>query len=282
MVRAMGKAKQSSAQPVPDIPQLVSLALATLESDGVVKLSTLGPVAVRAQVAAEVAKQGFEVTKSSLRKPAIEQLKQALSDGAFIALKRVGAQVTGATAAEAKRAALALVAGGAAHLVLRGKEEVLVPVGTPVLSRKELLELNAFAKSVIAKAATAKTGLSLLHVDVAEVLARVMPPSAPNTGVRVEKKAVDRLLASVLSAVDATREQQTGLSFVPAIIARLRPSLSSDAAREALLRAANEGLVELRPEGGINRLSAEELSLCLPGPQGTRLSWARRTENNAP
>ena len=282
MVRAMGKAKRNAAQPAPDIPQLVSLALATLASDGVVKLTALGPAAVRGQVAAEVAKHGFELTKSSLRKPAIEQLKQALSDGAFIALKRVAASVTGVTAAEAKRAALGLVASGAAHLVLRGKEEVLVPAGTPVLSRKELLELNAFAKNVIAKAAVAKTGLSLLHADVAEALARAVPANTPNTGVRADKKAPDGLLTSVLSAVDATREQQTGLSFVPTIIARLRPSLTSDAAREALLRAANEGLLELRPEGGINRLSAEELNLCLPGPQGTRLSWARRTESNAP
>lgn len=282
MVRAMGKAKRNAAQPAPDIPQLVSLALATLASDGVVKLTALGPAAVRGQVAAEVAKHGFELTKSSLRKPAIEQLEQALSDGAFIALKRVAASVTGVTAAEAKRAALGLVAGGAAHLVLRGKEEVLVPAGTPVLSRKELLELNAFAKNVIAKAAVAKTGLSLLHADVAEALARAVPANTPNTGVRADKKAPDGLLTSVLSAVDATREQQTGLSFVPTIIARLRPSLTSDAAREALLRAANEGLLELRPEGGINRLSAEELNLCLPGPQGTRLSWARRTESNAP
>ena len=282
MVRAMGKAKRNAAQPAPDIPQLVSLALATLASDGVVKLTALGPAAVRGQVAAEVAKHGFELTKSSLRKPAIEQLEQALSDGAFIALKRVAASVTGVTAAEAKRAALGLVASGAAHLVLRGKEEVLVPAGTPVLSRKELLELNAFAKNVIAKAAVAKTGLSLLHADVAEALARAVPANTPNTGVRADKKAPDGLLTSVLSAVDATREQQTGLSFVPTIIARLRPSLTSDAAREALLRAANEGLLELRPEGGINRLSAEELNLCLPGPQGTRLSWARRTESNAP
>jgi len=62
----------------------------------------------------------------------------------------------------------------------------------------------------------------------------------------------------------------------------LRPSFTSDAAREALLTAAHSSLLELRPEGGINRLSPEELSLCPPGPQGTRLSWARRTESISP
>jgi len=279
MVLVMGKAKQSSARLL-DIPQLVSLALAALASDGVVKLNALGPAAVRGQVAAEVAKQGFEQTKSALRKPVMEQLKQALGDGAFIALKRVAAHVSGATAAEAKSAALRLVAGGAAHLVLRGTEEVLVPISTAVLSRKELLDLNTFAKQV-AKAAAAKNGLSLLHADVTEAVARAVPPSSAKSGARVEKEAVDPVLTSVLSAVDATRDQSTGLSFVPSIVARLRPSFSSDVARAALLTAADSGLLELRPEGGINRLSAEELNLCLPGPQGTRLSWARRTENSA-
>ena len=233
----MGKAKRNAAQPVPDIPQLVSLALATLARDGVVKLTALGPAAVRAQVAAEVAKQGFEITKSALRKPVSEQLKQVLSDGAFVGLKRVGAHVSGATAAEARSAALGLVASGAAHLVLRGKEEVLVPANAAVLSRNQLLEFVSFAKTV-AKVASSKNGLSLLHADVIEAVARAVPPSASKTGVRAEKKAPEPLLTDVLAAVDATREAQTGLSFVPSIVARLHPSLTSDAAREALLRAA--------------------------------------------
>jgi hypothetical protein len=42
--------------------------------------------------------------------------------------------------------------------------------------------------------------------------------------------------------------------------------------------AAMDGLLELRPEGGIHRLSDEELAACPEGPHGTRLSWARRTE----
>ena len=281
MVLAMGKAKQSSAKRLPDIPQLVSRALATLASDGVVKLTALGPAAVRAQVAAEVAKHGFEVTKSALRKPVGEQLKQVLTDGAFVGLKSVAAHLSGATAAEAKSAALALVASGDAHLVLRGKEEVLVPANAAVLSRKQLLEFVSFAKTV-AKVASSKNGLSLLHADVIEAVARAVPPNGSKSVARAERKAAEPVLFNVLAAVDATRDVRTGLSFVPSVVARLHPSLSSDAAREALLKAANEGLVELRPEGGINRLSAEELNLCLPGPQGTRLSWARRTESNAP
>jgi hypothetical protein len=88
----------------------------------------------------------------------------------------------------------------------------------------------------------------------------------------------EMLMNRLLSAVDATRDSRTGLSFVPEIVAKLRPKLSSQAAGAILVAAAGDGLLELRPEGGINRLSEEELSMCPPGPQGTRLSWARRTE----
>jgi hypothetical protein len=233
-------------------------------------------------VAEELEKLGFERTKTAVRKPIAEQMKQALSDGAFIALKRVATHVAGATATEAKGVALTLVRGGAAHLVLRGKEEVLVPARASVLSRTELVELLSLSK-IITKAAGAKNGLSLLRSDLTDALDQILPPnritSVPSA--RAEKKPGEALLSSLFSAVDATRDAQTGLSFVPSIVSHLRSSFSSDAAREALLAAANSGLLELRPEGGINRLSAEELSLCPPGPQGTRLSWARRTETAA-
>jgi len=274
----MAKTKPSSAkQATPDISKLVSSALTALESDGVIKLSALGPASVREQVAFELTKQGYELTKSAVRKPVLEQLKRALADGAFIALKRVAAHTPGATTPEAKRAVLALVASGAAHLVLRGKEEVIVPINANVLSRKELLELNAFAKNV-AKAAGAKNGLSLLQADVAEAFASSVPGAPTSFSAGAEKK-LGPALSNLLAAVDATRDAQTGLSFVPSIVARLRPSLSPGGALDALLSAATSGLLELRPEGGINRLSAEELNLCPPGPQGTRLSWARRTES---
>jgi hypothetical protein len=281
----MGKAKQKVVQPPLDVPTRVAQARAQLEAEGAIKLTTLGPPAVRGSVAAELGKLGFELTKTVARKPIAEQLRQALADGAFIAVKRASAHVVGATLAEAKSVALALVAKGAAHLVLRGQEEVLVPASAAVLSPKELAAFEALAK-VVTKVASAKNGLSLLRSDLNEALAQAIPKSAPAAtpvpNTRAEKMPEDATLSSLMSAVDATRDAQTGLSFVPSIVLRLRPSFSSDAAREALLKAAHSGLLELRPEGGINRLSPEELSLCPPGPQGTRLSWARRTESVAP
>ena len=43
----------------------------------------------------------------------------------------------------------------------------------------------------------------------------------------------------------------------------------------AILVAYDAGLLELRPEGGLDRLSASELAAALPGPQGSRLAWVR-------
>jgi hypothetical protein len=83
-------------------------------------------------------------------------------------------------------------------------------------------------------------------------------------------------LARLLAAVDAVRDERTGMSFVPAIVQRLSSDMAVATAQEALLTAARQELIELRPEGGLGRLSGEELALCPPGPSGTRLSWARR------
>jgi hypothetical protein len=64
---------------------------------------------------------------------------------------------------------------------------------------------------------------------------------------------------------------------VPAIVRRLSAAMPLPDALELLMRAARRELIELRPEGGLGRLSEEELALCPPGPAGTRLSWARRS-----
>jgi hypothetical protein len=81
-------------------------------------------------------------------------------------------------------------------------------------------------------------------------------------------------LDRVLEAIDAERND-SGLSFVPNVVRRLAPELDMAAAKRALLDAATRGLVELRPEAGLGRLSEEELDASPAGPQGSRLTWAR-------
>ena len=263
----------------------VERARAALERDGSVKLSAVGSKTSRAAIVSELVRQGFEVTKVAVRKPLSLQLSAALADGAFIPLKSVAQHVSGSSAAEAKQAALGLVANGVAKLVLRGVQEVLVPATTAVLSPDELARFGELAKTV-AKLAKSKTGASLLCADLDEAIARVLPARGDRRVtqhlVSPEKRSANDqrrvLFERLLAVVDTTRDAMTGLSFVPAIVAQLRAELSPEVAGAVLVDAASDGLLELRPEGGINRLSEAELAVCPPGPQGTRLSWARRTE----
>jgi hypothetical protein len=105
--------------------------------------------------------------------------------------------------------------------------------------------------------------------------------TAPAPGVAARRLAtaladVDPL-TELLSVLDGVRDARNGMSFVPAIVRRLSTVMSVPEALELLMLAARRELIELRPEGGFGRLSDEELTLCPPGPAGTRLSWARRS-----
>ncbi len=290
--RPMSKPKSRPRAPrlSADPDALLDRARTELARDGAIKLTAVGPPAVRPELVACLLKEGYEATKTVLRKPLDAQLSQALADGAFISLKSVASHVAGASSTEAKAAALRLIAAGKAQLVLRGTEEVVVPAGAPTLSRKELIALASFAKRV-AKALGSKTGSTLLKADVAEELGALVHHSErgdtrherahPSADGGPPKSGLDSPMTKLLSAVDATRDPRSGLSFVPAIVAKLHADLDAERVTAALLEAAQDGLLELRPEGGIGRLSPKELSLCPPGPQGTRLSWARRPDMGA-
>jgi hypothetical protein len=149
-----------------------------------------------------------------------------------------------------------------------------------VLGTTQISRLRAAVSSLEKALAQAvrKKGLTLLTSDVEETLDAARGIVGEG-GRRAADPTldVDRLLA----ALDSTRDERTGLSFVPNIMTRLSPALPVAVAQEVLLTAARRELIELRPEGGLERLTPEELSLCPPGPGGTRLSWARRLEGEA-
>jgi hypothetical protein len=282
----MSKSKSGAKPPraKADLAALLAGARDRLEQDGTIKLSSVGPSALRPQLVSRLVADGYEATKTALRKPLEAQLAQALADGAFVSLKAVTSHVVGATSSEGKAAALRLVAEGTAKLVLRGVEEVVVPSRTSTLGRDELNQLTRLVKQVT-KAAHAKSGATLLRSDVMDELAPLIQSARSHDGQqqRVSTNHAVRskdgsTLTQLLSAVDATRDASTGLSFVPAIVAKLKAEYEPSRVTAALLEAARKGWVELRPEGGINRLSDEELLHCPPGPQGTRLSWARRLD----
>jgi hypothetical protein len=116
-----------------------------------------------------------------------------------------------------------------------------------------------------------KKGGSLLRDHVEEALKPFLGAPTPPTAAA---------LHDVASLVEAHRES-SGLTFVPKLVRLLGGTSARDALHAELLRGARAGLFELRPESGMGRLSTEDASFCIPGPQGSRLSWVRRIDEGS-
>lgn len=254
--------------------------------EGAIKRATLRPKPLAERLVPLLLAQGFEANTTWIRRPLAEQLEQALAHGAALPRKSLAAQVRGAAAAELQRALQDAERAGRLRRVLRGRVEVLIGSQALVLSADELHRLRATVSALDKALAQAmrKKGLTLLAIDVQQTLteaAQLLPRAqlaaagAPRPGVAPSN---EQALRSVVAAVGAARDGGTGLSFVPDVVRGLLPGMSAAVAREMLLLAANRELVELRPEGGLDRLSQEDLELCPPGPAQTRLSWARLLE----
>jgi hypothetical protein len=277
----MAQRKAGKAKAVVDVDAALSEVEERLNRDGAVKLNELKPKALRDALVPRLVEKGFEATKAQLRRPLLAQLNEALSHGALVPVTALASHVQGATGPELKAAVALAVKSGRARLVLRGKAEVLCGPEVKVVDSAQLTRIRdrALALSKLVEKVTKKPGLMLLAQDLDEALTelRSAVPAVPVT----EKKPEDDGLAALLSAVDSTRDARSGLSFVPAIVGRLAPEIATPRAIELLMAAAARELLELRPEGGIGRLSEAELSVCPPGPHGTKLSWVRRLGGGA-
>ena len=109
-----------------------------------------------------------------------------------------------------------------------------------------------------------------------EVVARLIGDGTPAPA-KLRAAAPGR--SGITQALLATEIQRLtrptlGLCFVPDLVMALLQHGSLPQVHAALLEA-NGRTLELRPESGLNRLSALELALCPQGLQETRLSWTR-------
>jgi len=286
-------AQRKKVASVVDVGAIVSALRDELEREAIVKLARIKPTQLRAEIVEKLVQDGFELTKTLVRRPLAAQLHAALQHGALVPVKALGSHVRGATAPELKRLTEAAVRDGTARLVLRGAVEVLAGAEVPVLSGPEVeaLRTSVVGLGKALEKVTRKRGLSLLTTDATAVLSdalavfaqhqpATMRLAAPRPAA-LSRQPHDDAMRALLDAVDSTRDLRTGLSFVPAVVGRLAPKVSATAAVKLLLAAAERELLELRPEGGIGRLSDAELSVCPPGPHDTRLSWARRLTGGA-
>lgn len=216
---------------------------------------------------------GFERSgKTGVRVSMRDQIKELLATRGSLPLKGISRATAGAKPKEVKLAAEALVKEGAALIAVRGKIEALVASSTPVLSRTELQALLHACKQLQKQsgaALRASTPKTLLRDDVRALLLDLVS----NRSLPQQRAAP--LIDSVLQELNRAVRGSVGLAFVPDAVRALASRHSVETVQDALLQAARTGRIELQPESGVGRLTAEELALCPPGPEGTRLSWAR-------
>lgn len=271
-----------------------------------VKLSALKPASLRDEIVERLVAAGFELGAAFVRQPLAKQLHDALSREEAIAVSELGERVQGASRSELARAIDGCVASGELRRILRGRTEYVVGARHAVLGERRLAALRDTFSDLAKMLDTVgkKKNVGLLASDIEQMLSAAQRVLAEDPAPTAEADPDDALttpapavsaravttapmetppmpssdpLDELLAALDAVRDVRNGMSFVPAVVQQLSASMSVPAAIELLLRAARRELIELRPEGGLGRLSEEELALCPPGPSGTRLSWTRRS-----
>lgn len=274
-----------------DLEALLPSLRERLSTEGALRLTALTksgiPKARHVEAARLLEGLGFEATRTSVRVPVRAQLLARLQELPAIPLAQLAKALKGTTLKEAKAEAESLATEGLAFIVLRGVVETLVPAPAPVLDRGQLLVLRE--AGVLAGKALKRARRTVLLADVRErlldLVVRPAPPGEwPAAGAtRTPGKPAPPQLAGeewralVLAELARHVRPGAGLAFVPDAVRALAhrgvPNVHA-----ALLDAARAGRIELQPESGLGRLSPEELGLCPPGPQGTRLSWARFLE----
>ena len=276
---------------IPNKAEFVAKARATLAEKGVVRISALGPVALRSVVVDELVRVGFEATKTVVRCPLETQLLDRLKTRKPVPIQGARFALAGATLGEGRRTALELVRSGRAHLVVVAKVEALVCVDEDVLTRDEMRTARDAIVTLAKRLQTltkAGSWATLIRADLVSAIS-ALPLAVPSVPATVDRHlpevpAVSRATAEwsarleelLWRAIDAVCEDAMGMSFVPRIVRALAPDLEVHRVHALLLEASRRNLIELRPESGLGRLTDDELRACLPGPQGTKLSWARR------
>lgn len=266
-------------------PAQIEAAEAAVRRAGAVAVKKLLPARLTRRAEAELvdalARRGLERTPRVVRVPLDQQLREVLAARGELTLTGLGKQLAGVTAAEARRAALALARAGEAALVKEGRRERLLAVDARTLGPEEIAALRGVAADLKAqlkaleaklragRATKTRPALALLRADV----------DAWAAGARA---AIDRAASSskpqtdhdaLIAAARRLDHDGLGLVFVPELVAAL--AVPPARAHELLREAAAAGALELRPESGLDRLSAAERSACLTGPSGQLVSYVR-------
>ena len=266
-----GKLRTRKSAPVDPtkVESAIDVAKQRIRADSALSISALVKLGVPRpnlpDALAALGREGFEVTKKLVRVPLASQILERVARGASATAKDLAALVVGGSKKEIAEALDALVAAKNVALVVRTKETVVVGPTADLLAAHEI---DGLERSLVALQASLKLvrkhSASLLRSDVTRALSEAVLPAA--------KVASDTKDIAVLVE---RHSDPSGLTFVPAVVRAVGGEKSVAWVHSELLRGFREGRFELRPESGLGRLSEEDLRYCIPGPQGSKLSWVR-------
>lgn len=237
--------------------------------------------AAQAELVRALLARGLEAgDKGALRVPLGEQVAALARDGARPALALARKRLAGAGPKDKDAALAEACKEGRAHLVVRTKVETLVGAGEDVLAADDvdaLLKAHAalgavvklLAKKGAGKSPLARVKRTLLREDAAALLAPFARWIAGAAG--AEEPSIEALLDQIRSL----EQPPIALVWIPDLVRGLPPGTSAEAAHRALFEARRRGLVELRPESGVGRLSPDDAALCPAGADGVPLSHVR-------
>lgn len=227
--------------------------------------------------------RGIEVgAKGALRVPLREQATSLVQGGARVPWKGAQKRIAGATTKDRDAALAEALGPGPLRLVVRTKVDTVVGGREDVLTPDELERLvkahealgsvlKLVRKKVAPRGPLASVQKTLLREDAAGLLAQL---SVSSGGDR-KRLSQDGAREAMVDRIRQMEQPPVLLVWVPDLVKSLAPLMTAEQARDALLAARQRGLVELRPESGVGRLSSEDAALCPRDGAGIPLSHVR-------
>jgi hypothetical protein len=276
------------ARPAPAPAPLSDSVVATLVADvrkrrGVAKRDLPKvPPAHRAALDDAFRAAGLEVLRNAVRIPARAQLLALLDDGAAVDEKGLVKRLACVTGLEAKSLVTTLVREEVVRRVERPTGPALSSSAAPIFAPESATRLARDLEHALqwvrrVTRSPKRPRAELLAKDVADLLERLgalAPRGAHARSVTpVPSGAPSSLLERVTHAAVQLAAAHNGLAPVPLLVRAIDASTAS--VHAALLEGHARGWLELQPESSMGRLGTDDLALCPPGPEGTRLSWVR-------
>ncbi len=215
--------------------------------------------------------------------PAAEQIRSLVCHGSRLAWSAVAKRIVGVPKKERDAALAEALLRAEAFIVVRTTVHTMVAGQEDVLTHEEIdrcadiqRQLGALLKRVQAplakKEPLSKVKKTLLREDLAAILHDL------STLVRASPRRLSDGAArdALLRRIEQLEKPPIPLVWIPDLTKSLSDVMAPEQVKTTLFDARARGLLELRPESGMGRLSAEDANLCPRDSDGVPLSHTLR------